>query len=285
LDALKRKKLTVKTVDTSRDTNMAPMTNQADAEPQLPQGWGTSARAPIANGADSSPNPTGGSAKADDDLSAAQWRSLLQSAPTAANVKRFVAAYNDGKVEATSFYQIVHELLSDSADDRRKGGLAILESTPSELTFEFMVTDASQFSTDVQTSLKTKVAEYSDAAKLGIVNQVLGTATDVNVLLTATTELATALNQYKILIASAGSTSTTNPTNGTTTATAIGKVSEESVQQRERGSYVLSSRIQIPVRRLAGGLTAQQFQAFLTNLQKLAKNSNQNVAAQAKNLI
>jgi len=266
LNAAKHQKLAVKTVDTSRDTNLSPTTNQADGEPQLPQGWGAGARqAPIANAADNAPN-AGGSAKAEDDLNAAQWRSLLQSAPTAANVARFVAAYNDDKIDATSFYQIVHELLSDSADDRRKGGLAILESTPSELTFEFMVSDASQFSTDVQTSLKTKVAEYSDAAKLGIVNQVLGKATDVNVLLMATTELSAALNQYKILIASAGST----PATATTAATAtVAKVSAPSV----------------PVRRLAGGLTAQQFQSFLSNLQKLAKNSNQSLAAQAKNLI
>jgi hypothetical protein len=189
-------------------------------------------------------------------LSAAQWRSLLQTNPTAQNVSKFIRAKQSGKLDSNTYYQIVHELLVDSAEDRRKAALAILDADVSAPTFVFMVTQLQQAPAEAQTALKSRIDSYSDAAKIFVLARVMNSSSETAVLEAATSRVAAALAIFK--------NSTMNTAQGHSSQTNGTKT----------------------VRAMAGaGLTVQHFASFIPSLQRLSKNADGTVSSRASQLL
>ncbi len=262
--ALRKKKAAVEVVDTSRKQTMTAVVVNTQIESPY-QGGGGRARPAVKN-PEVSPIDKDDQKDEEDGLSVAQWRTLMQLSPTPQNVARFVKAKHDGKIDSTSAFQIVHELLVDSAEDRRKAGLAIIDASSSATTFAFLVTEAEQAPTDVQPQLKSRTDGYTQPAKLGFLNQILNSSEPLNVLTAATVRLTKALAEYKQL---AENQQTTGPESGNSPPTNPTQV----------------AGLLQPVRRMAGGLTAQHFLAFVSTLQKIAKQTNSTLAAQATSLL
>lgn len=137
--------------------------------------------------------------KEDEDLnlSAAQWRTLLQVSPTAANVAKLVKAFGKGKIDATAFYEITKELLMDSAADRRKAGLMLVSSVASVATYEFMVLHQAELGPEAQAEVKKEIAKYSQPSYLTLTSRVIATSKESAVLSSALGNLASAIETYK----------------------------------------------------------------------------------------
>ena len=189
----KKKEAKVDVVNTAREQTMNPATTTFQPTEVVAAAALPKVDAPAAAG------DTTKSAAQDDEtvLTPAQWRALLQNSPTSANIASFIKAKQSGKLDATSYYQITHELLVDSAVDRETAGVSIVKADPSASTFSFMVTELSKVSASVQTKLQAEIASYSSGTKLSLLIAVLSTSTSPTVLTAATTDLATALASYQ----------------------------------------------------------------------------------------
>lgn len=245
--AARAARMSVATVDTSRNPQMSAMEGDMAPSGEAPAWYGAQGAAAQA-GAKAATDPKAKKDKDEEDatLTPAQWRALLQNAPTGENVAKFVRAKQSGKLDATAFYEITHELLSDSAADRRKAGYQVLDSDPSAGTYVFIVTELtnSQTQADEQTQLKRYLDAYSTPARLAILAEVMRSDKTAAVLQSAAENLATALSAYK-------------------------KALEEHPDAGPRN---------------AGGFTAQQFTAFLSVLQTLAADGTSPIANQASQL-
>lgn len=190
--------------------------------------------------------PTDSEKNEDESLSSAQWRTLLQKSPTAANVAKLAAAFGAKKIDANTFYQITKELLMDSATDRQKAGLMLISMTPSLGTYEFMVTQMNEMKPEVQTYLKKEVSKYSEPSKLGITSQVISSSKEPAVVASAMGNLTTALENYK-----------KQPASGTISSQGGAKTP---------------------------GITAASLTQFLSSLERLSQSEDAAIAAQAKSL-
>lgn len=132
-------------------------------------------------------------------LSAAQWRAQLLVQPTAGNVSKLIAARNKGDIDDTAVLSIAEDLLKDSSEDRRTAGLLILEQMPSAKTFEFMVKNKSEFSSDLQTQIQKKIDSYGTAAKIVYLGPVIlsTAASDKSAVSAALSLIQTAVSEYK----------------------------------------------------------------------------------------
>lgn len=133
----------------------------------------------------------------EDKLSAQQWRALIFSQPTSANQSKFLAAYRAKDIDESSFYQIVHELLIDTAADRQKAGLELYKATPSVKTYTALLAQYQQTTTE---SLRAQVGEvlksYSDVSKFSVLNQLLYSS-DARVVSSAETLLSQAIAKFQ----------------------------------------------------------------------------------------
>jgi hypothetical protein len=180
-------------------------------------------------------------------MSAAQWRSLLMSQPTAANGAQFLTAYKKSSVDASTFYQITTELLTDTAKDRQTLGLNLLQQTPSLRSLTALINSSSQIQDSaLRTQAMTAIAAYAQPANFYVLSQALYSK-DLQIIATATQLIGTALANL------------------------------ESVQGQggQQGSGSSSSQ--------AG--TPQQFQIFIPGLRDLTSSGDASVAAQAQNLL
>lgn len=191
----------------------------------------------------------GNKAAADDTvkMSASQWRSLLMAQPTDANGAQFLSAYKKNSVDASTFYQITTELLTDTAKDRQTLGLNLLQQTPSLRSLTALINSSSQIQdSSLRTQATSAIAAYAKPANFYILSQALYSK-DLQIIATATQLIGTALAQL------------------------------ESVQGQggQQGSGSSPST--------AG--TPQQFQIFIPGLRQLTSSGDASVAAQAQNLL
>ena len=189
--SVRAKRHKVEVVDTSRATSGMAM---AGADEQTYGGYSPGQIGNTAAGA-----PTAQDQQEDEDLnlSAGQWRSLLQSAPTQANVARFLKARQAGKIDETTYYQIVRELLIDSAADRQRAALMIVNADLNSRTYEFLVTALEQVPADVKPQVQRALDSYSQATRIGILARVLTSSRNNAVLVAATTQIATAFSEFR----------------------------------------------------------------------------------------
>lgn len=254
--AARKPKTSVSVVDTSRKAGLRAYDNELTASPSGPTlafgvaGRGLTQTAP----AEETPQE-----KEEEDLklSASQWRALLQTAPNGQNISKFIRAKQAGYLESSAYYQIIHELLADSAEDRRKAGLAILDHDVSSTTFEFIVGEMAQAPSDLQASLKTRLEAYSQPARLGHLVRVLSSSESVPALEAGLDRLEAALAEFK--------------------KTAV-DMSQEIDGNREQPKANTT-------RGVAGTLTVHHFRAFVPALERLAQNAAGSVSGPAGELL
>ena len=242
----KAKKTAVNVVDTSRAQTMTALpqeTSSADTNP-VAQNHANyrKAEAPVADDSEVNDKPE------EETLTISHWRSLLQTAPNAANISKFVKAKQAGKVDSAAYYQIVHELLVDSAEDRKKAAFAIMDQDVSASTFAFMVLQSDLVPADLHASLKTRIDSYSQVGKFSYLIRALGSSAQPKVLEAAVERVSAALTVY---VATQNTTQTT--TGGT--------------------------------RNVASTITAQQFTSLIPTLKRLEKNPNPMVVAMVTQLM
>lgn len=238
--AAAKRRLQVKTVNTARASTLT-----ANFIPGSNSQTGMYGDSGIA-GTDTTANPADNKKEDEDEqLTASQWRSLLQSSPSAENIAKFIKAKHEGKIDSTTYYQIVHELLVDSASDRRRAALAILDQDISAKTFEFLVTSLASAPSDAKAQIQKALASYAQPSKMALLIRVLSSSKDAAVLQTAATQLSTAFSDFK-------------------------KVYTSSENQN---------------RRLAGGFSLQQFLAMVSPLKRLAEGGSSPVASQMSQLV
>lgn len=106
-------------------------------------------------------------------MSASQWKSLLFAQPSSKNASEFLTAYKKGHIDSASFYEITHDLLKDTAQDRQKAALNILKAETSVKGFEILATEHAQQNDPLKTEIYTVLKTYSHQAKIATLARVL----------------------------------------------------------------------------------------------------------------
>lgn len=224
-------RFTLDSIDTNRATNPTPNLGRvADVEPQTPP-------APVVE------------TQEENRLSFAQWRSLLQSQPTSANAAAFLKAHAQGEIDHNSFYQIALELFSDSAEDRRKIGMMLLNQDTTLAGFEPISKAYAKASEAQRSDLWKVLLGYGQPAKFSGLATAFNSS-DKNVVMMAGQVLNTAIQSYK---------------------------------QRP----VLASVAEAAVRTAAAvtSSNANSFKIFIPVLTKLSKSTDLGIAQMAKSLL
>lgn len=130
-------------------------------------------------------------------LTAAQWRSLLQTQPTNANISKFMIARSMGQIEEGSLIEIVRDLLKDSADDRRNAGLNILDQAASSKIFEFLISGKAELAFDLQLEMQKRTESYSTPERIMYLGPVLAGSEDKATIAGALEQISIALEVYK----------------------------------------------------------------------------------------
>lgn len=191
----RRKKAQIQIVDTSRASRLdVALADTAVAMPVMAFG-GAMAKAAAPK------NPTEVEQEEDRDQalerSPSQWRSLLQTSPTAKNIADFMKARQAGKIESSAYYSIVHALLVDSGDDRRKAALTILDQDVSATSFVFMINELGAAPQDIKAEVQKRANSYSEVSKLGYMNRVLATSQETVVLDAGLDRISAAWSLFK----------------------------------------------------------------------------------------
>ncbi len=120
-------------------------------------------------------------------VSAAQWREILLSQPTAENANAFAAAFAKGDVEGAAFYSIANELLSSADLNRQQAGLQVLRNDSSANGFALLAKHYNSTSTptDLKSSIYTVLSSYGSASKIAVLSRVLYSSDENTVLLAA----------------------------------------------------------------------------------------------------
>lgn len=191
----RRKKTQIQIVDTSRASRLdVALTDTAVAMPVMAfSGLKAKAAAPA--------NPTEAEQEEDRDRalerSPSQWRSLLQTSPNSKNIADFMKARQAGKIDSSAYYSIVHALLVDSGDDRRKAALIILDQDVSATSFVFMINELGTAPQDIKSEVQKRTDSYSETSKIGHLNRVLATSQDAAVLDAGLDRISVAWKLYK----------------------------------------------------------------------------------------
>ncbi len=131
-------------------------------------------------------------------LSAGQWRSLLASQPSARNGSDFLSAFHAGDLDASDFYQITDELLSDSAPDREKLAIFILKQEDSAKTFSILVShDQEKNPEPVKSQIKALIQSYTEASRFSALAKTLY-STDIQVVHRASELMAQVVAAEKV---------------------------------------------------------------------------------------
>jgi hypothetical protein len=206
-------------------------------------------------------NPVAPPAQADDTqdnkLSPGQWYSLLQAQPTAANAKKFLEA--KGQIGEKNYYDILLKLLRDSQADRQKIALSILNSDVSIGTFKFLVTAPVdlQKTEAVSSGTAAIIQSYGqDRSRFLVLAQALA-ASDPQVIIASQTIIQASVSAMPVAAAS------NNPSTGA--------VATSGSMTGQGGPRVTT-------------LSKNDFNIFKAALAHLTKNSNQQIATNAKNI-
>ena len=182
-------------------------------------------------------------------MTASQWRSLLFSAPTAANGANFIKAFQNGEISGDDFYQISDDLMVDSAADRQKMGLAIFRQQYSVKAFSHLT--ARYHDSGTPDSLKTLIypilKSYGDPSHFNVLSAALD-STDLTVVDMATKVLS---------------------------LTVASQQQATSLQPRDTRTPGSSTVV----------IKGTQFQTFVPALKRLVAGKDKDVAAQAQTLL
>lgn len=111
------------------------------------------------------------------DITGDQWRSLLSSQPTKENVNKLLAAYMGGTVDASTFYQIVTDLLKNNKSDTQALGLYAVNYVYSGQSFAVVAVNYDQLTSENQSTAHTYLLGYATAARLAALTSALSSST------------------------------------------------------------------------------------------------------------
>lgn len=131
------------------------------------------------------------------DLSPSKWRALLQADPSAANAKKFAKAKALKKIDSKNYYEIVHDLLVDSAADRRSAAKMILSQDINVASYEFLISESSSAPADSKLVIQSALNEYSQATKINTLLQVMLSSKVQSAVVSASAQLNTSFQSFK----------------------------------------------------------------------------------------
>lgn len=113
-------------------------------------------------------------------LTADQWKSLVLSQPTQANILLLVEAQKNNEIDIDSFLQIAETLIRDNSEEKKKLGILALTSTLSAESFALAVKTQGTLGVELQKVLQDYLFSYNRPQGIMILDQVLK-STDVDV--------------------------------------------------------------------------------------------------------
>lgn len=244
--AARKKTVQMNVVNTNRDS--APLTerqNEQVADTQAPAGPAKTEdqdQNKIQNNA-----ALGNGNEEDLTMTPSQWRALLQSSPTQQNAAKFARAKAAGKIDVTVYYQIIHELLTDSADDRRRAAQYIVDQDVTPRTYEFLVSEVASAPVDAKLRIQKAMDNYAQASRASVLIRVMMASKTRAAVESASAQLTKAFQDFKQVY----------------------------VATQDPGQ----------TRRLAGGFSLQQFISLVASLKRVSADTSNPAAGQASQLM
>ncbi len=125
-----------------------------------------------------------------------EWRSLLLSQPTKANMDEFLAAWRAGEVDANGFYQVTSELIAIRSKDPQNLALYALQAVPHLRSFTTIARSMPNLTAENQIIARQILMTYSHPNRLNILSQALKTD-DINVVRLAAEVVTFGLSRAK----------------------------------------------------------------------------------------
>ncbi|MCX7978415.1 MAG: hypothetical protein N2578_05370 [Bdellovibrionaceae bacterium] len=116
----------------------------------------------------SNQNPQSPKEKDEDHLTPNQWRALILAQPTEVNTSRFVDAYKGGRVDAATFYAILHDLLKSNSSQKQILALKAYQATPSFRSFTALAQSKSLIVPELAVTYQGILLSYGQPQWLGI---------------------------------------------------------------------------------------------------------------------
>ena len=126
----------------------------------------------------------------------AEWRQLLMSQPTLANVNKFLAAYRNKEVTPQEYFQLSQELVLSDKKENQAAGLYALQSAPSATSFAIVAKSLAKLDPENKATGQQILLSYSQPQKVGYLSQVLE-STDPEVVKQAADTITYGLAQVK----------------------------------------------------------------------------------------
>ncbi len=138
-------------------------------------------------------------AKKEDDkkvMTLAEWRQLLLSQPTLANMNNFLAAYKAKEVTSEGYYQVSQELVLSDKPENQAAGLYALQAAPSAISFAIVAKNLTKLTPENKLTGQQILLSYSQPQRVGYLSQVLE-STDPEVVKQAADTITYGLAQVK----------------------------------------------------------------------------------------
>lgn len=155
-------------------------------------------------------------------MSGTQWRSLLAAQPTAENVAKLVAAYNNDEVDSQTFYTIVADLYRSNKSETQTLGLTAVKSVYSAQSFAVTAEYYDDLSSEVQQQAHSYLLTYATTSKLGFLKTALQSSSAEVV--TAATEVV--LTGYQSALSGSGGSSNPRSSRGDISSNAVSGYSQ-----------------------------------------------------------
>lgn len=106
-------------------------------------------------------------------MSGAQWRSLLMAQPTTENVSKFLQAYQVQEVDDQTFYQVVGDLFRSNKVETQALGLSAVKFVYSPVSFSLTAQHYEQMTPELQQKAHEYLMSYGVAGRLPFLMSVL----------------------------------------------------------------------------------------------------------------
>lgn len=114
--------------------------------------------------------------KEENQLTAAQWREVLNANPSFAKASEFRAAMMSGSISQGAYYKIVEELLISSAEGKTSVAIYLLNQDGSVQAFEMLIKNQTTVTQSQQSAVKALIENFSQTTRFGTLARALSSA-------------------------------------------------------------------------------------------------------------
>lgn len=114
--------------------------------------------------------------KEETQLTAAQWREILNANPSFAKASEFRAAMMAGNISQGAYYKIVEELLVNTAEEKVSVAIYLLNQDASLPAFEMLVKNQNTVRQSQQSAVKALIENFSQTTRFGTLARALSSA-------------------------------------------------------------------------------------------------------------